>query len=204
MADFRELPEHELQRLSDDELIAYIRDARDAGLSAAAGLGLEMLVFGHWPNVLRRASRKLPSHVAEDVAGNAIVSAITSAFHGESVGQFVNWLNRIVDRRVADELRSRKPTVPLPEEHEGEDAFWGSAGAVADETGAVEVRLALEQALGELSDTHRDAVERFVLDGFPAAEVAEATGLSENNVHQIASRFRKRLREILSGGDTSP
>lgn len=204
MPDFRELPEHVLASLSDDELITYIRVAHDAGRGPEGVRALSILVYGHWPNVLRRVQRKVPGYAAEDITGNAIVSAITSAFNGESVGEFVNWLNTIVDRRVVDWLRSRKETQPLPEEHAGEDGVWGTSGSVEDETGAVAVRMAVEEALGGLSDAHREAVELFVLEQRPATEVEEATGLSENNVHQIASRFRKRLREILQGGDTSP
>lgn len=204
MDDFRELPDRELDRLSDDELIAYMRAAKAAGNDAAALAGLKHLVGGRWDDAFRRANRKLPFHAAEDVASEAIASAIKSAFDGESVGQFVRWLQTIVDRRVADHLRSRKPEDPLPEEHEGEEGSWGAAGETPDETGAVEVQMIVDQVLDELSDVHRRAVELFVFERRPAAEAAEETGLSEANVHQIGSRFRKRLREILEGGDTSP
>jgi hypothetical protein len=43
-----------------------------------------------------------------------------------------------------------------------------------------------------------------VLGPLPAAEAARRAGgtMSEANVHQIASRFQRRFRELLDEGDT--
>ncbi len=85
---FRPRSEHELNSLSDDELIAYIRDARVEGALAEGRLALQILVFGHWDIVAARLRMKLPAHAVEDTAGEVIASAITSSFAGESVGEF--------------------------------------------------------------------------------------------------------------------
>ena len=51
---------------------------------------------------------------------NAVTAAIKSAFDGVAIGQFVNWLNTIVDRRgIADYHRKR----------EGEPAVTAARGA---------------------------------------------------------------------------
>jgi len=64
---------------------------------------------------------------------------------------------------------------------------------------------AIDAALAELSDDHRRVVEAYVLRGGPARDAAdEVGGMSEANVHQIGSRFRRRLRELLEGGDGTP
>ena len=64
--------------------------------------------------------------------------------------------------------------------------------------GAVELRLILEEVMAELSPDHRRVIELHVLDGLPAAETCEhIDGMSPDNVAQIASRFRRRLREVL-------
>jgi hypothetical protein len=56
---FHPLPDHELHRLTDDQLIAYIRDARDAGDLVAGRRALMFLVYGYERDVKRRLSMRL-------------------------------------------------------------------------------------------------------------------------------------------------
>ncbi len=108
---FRLLSDHELQRLTDDALIAYMRDARDRRELDAARRALALLVFGYEANVKRRLRLKLPDHMVDDLAHDVLVRAISSAFEGRSVGEFRSWLHTIVDRSVADHYRraQRRP-----------------------------------------------------------------------------------------------
>ena len=208
---FRELNDLELDRLGDDELIAYIRTARDSGHAAAARLGLRIMVFGHMENVERRVRLKVPEHAVDLVAGRAFESAFSAAFDGTSVGEFRSWLNTIVKRRIADYTRAKHPTEqPLPtdgDEHGGRDE-----PSVEAETGRVEAQSAVDQVMEELNPVHRRVIDLYVFaeEDPSAAEVAaQVTGdsgdsMSANNVHKIAERFRTRLKELLRGdGDTS-
>jgi DNA-directed RNA polymerase specialized sigma24 family protein len=180
---FRPLGETELARLPDDELIAYLRRAH--GQSARTALAI--LVYGHWPNVARRVSMKVPAGAVEDVTADVLVSAIQSAFDGRSRGEFVVWLRTITARRIADfHRRPVAQTVPLDD-----------VEAVAPSEGAVAVQDAVERVLARLSGEHRRVVELVVLEGRAAGEVE---GVSAANVHQIASRFRRALREELDTG----
>jgi DNA-directed RNA polymerase specialized sigma24 family protein len=179
----RALGEAELARLSDDELIAYLRKA-DA---VSARTALSILVYGHWHNVARRVALKVPPAAVEDVTADVLVSAIQSAFDGVSVGEFVVWLRTITARRIADYHRRPVPqTVPI-EDVEPE----------APSEGVIAVQDAVERVLARLSAEHRRVVERVVFEGRSASEVE---GFSEANVHQIASRFRRALREELDSG----
>ena len=108
---FRKRSEHELNALSDDELIAYIRDARVEGALAEGRLALQILVFGHWDIVTARLRMKLPAHAVEDTAGEVIAGAITSSFAGESIGEFKSWLNTIMRRKIVDFYRERGRTI---------------------------------------------------------------------------------------------
>jgi DNA-directed RNA polymerase specialized sigma24 family protein len=208
---FRHLSDLELRELSDDELIARVRSARDAGEFEAAKLALSVLVFGHMANVERRVKLKVPTLAVEFVASNAMISAITSAFNGQSAGEFHSWLHTIVDRRIADyHRRGRVEQVPLPDEHVGDEVVWGQLPGAEDETGAVEVENLVEELLDELSLLHREVVELAVFGQLSAAGVAGELAakfpgekMSADNVYKIAQRFRDRLRHRLESEDIS-
>jgi DNA-directed RNA polymerase specialized sigma24 family protein len=198
---FRPQCELQLHRLSDDELIAYLRDTRASGDLDAARLALHILVFGYMDHVRSRIALKVPAPVVDEVAGHALISALSGAFRGESMGEFRSWLHVIVDRRIADFHRvGRLEIVPLVEEHSG-------LTSVGDETNAVAVRNVVESAMADLSDVHRAVIDRYVFDGLSADETSRVVArefptpphppISPANVHKIAQRFRDRLRASL-------
>ena len=197
----------DLDGLSDEDLLTYIADARANGGADATRRGLMFLVHGYWGTLVARARLKIPAADAEDVAGEALVTAIRSHFDGRSRGEFRAWLDTIVRRRIADYHRRRegKPDhVPLLSKQENDYARWGVELSVPFEGTAVDVERAQEQAYAELEkDAHRRVVDEFIYNDRSARDVAgEIPGMTEPNVHQIASRFRKRLRAILEGRDT--
>ncbi len=64
MPPFRPRAQHDLERLDDDALIAYMREAGAAG-HESAGLALAMLAYGYRPRV--RARVRLSEVPAQDV-----------------------------------------------------------------------------------------------------------------------------------------
>jgi DNA-directed RNA polymerase specialized sigma24 family protein len=199
---FQPLDDAALERLGDEQLIAYMRTARDAGHPSAAD-ALAILVFGHWANVERRVRLKLPESQVEDLTGDIIADAIASAFDGSSAGEFVSWLATITKRAIADFYRrgpGRARTVPLGG---GDDDAYAEPAAPSEQ-GAVEVRDAIERVLGMMREDHRRVVDIIVFEDLPAAAAVRAVpGMTEANAHQIVSRFRHALREALKpGGDT--
>jgi RNA polymerase sigma factor (sigma-70 family) len=201
---FRPLPDHNLQQLSDEELIAYIRAARDEGQLAHGRPALAILVFGYERDVKRRLSFKVPKHAVDDLAHDALVKAIAAAFDGSSVGEFRSWLHTIVDRTAVDFFRraQRRPKETLlPSEHAGEEDVWGAEPMVDGEARAVELRIVVDEVLDTFNERHRLVVELHVFGGLTAAEVCgRIDGMSEDNVAQIASRFRAKLRARLDPG----
>lgn len=206
--NFRPRKEHELALLTDDELIAYIVAARDAGFADEARVAMGILAFRRLGDVRRRVAIKVPKADVDDVAMEVMASALKAAFAGECMGEFVSLLHTITDRRVADFHRSRKPQDdPLPEENAGDEDVWGRTLATDDFTVEIDLRAVADQALGELSSPHRAVVEHYVFRRETAREAAEAVNMScgeeldrpmtEDNVHQIAKRFRDRMRELL-------
>jgi RNA polymerase sigma factor (sigma-70 family) len=193
---FHPLDELALQRLDDDALIAYMREARAHGDPSAAA-GLAILVYGHWHNVERRVRMKIPAAHVEDLTGDIVVDAIASAFEGKSVGEFVSWLGTITQRAIADFYRRGPGRIKPADEPAPEQA-------TASEAGLIEVRDAIERVMAPLQPHHRAVIDLVVFDGRSAAEAAGAVdGMTEANVHQIVSRFRRALRgELQAGGDT--
>ena len=210
LAAFRELPEHGLSGLSDDELVDYLRAAREAGRHEAMKAAIAVLVHGYHATLLNRARLKLPEADVEDVVSETLLSAIASAFDGRSVGEFRSWMHTILSRRIADyhDDRSRKPkTAPLPSEHEGDEEVWGTEPSEPFEGDALHARGCLELAYGDLENgAHRQVIDLYVLGPHSAARTAELVGdeMTDANVHQISSRFQRRVRELIEeGSDTA-
>jgi RNA polymerase sigma factor (sigma-70 family) len=210
VAAFEELPEHRLDNLSDEELVDYLRRAREAGRHDAMKPAVAVLVYGYWDNLVNRARLKLRSDAdAEEVAAEAVASAIVSAFDGKSVGEFRSWLHTILSRRIADWWEAKEQKLDktlLPSEHQGDEEVWGREPSVDFEGEALFARECIRRALEEIEDPrHRRVIDLYVLAPNSAAETAALVGdgMTEANVHQISSRFQRRVRELLERGDTS-
>lgn len=210
MAEFEELPERQLGDLRDEQLVDYLRRAREAGRHDAMKPAVAVLVYGYWDNLVNRARLKLRSDAdAEEVAAEAIASAIVSAFDGKSVGEFRSWLHTILSRRIADWWEAKEQKLDktlLPSEHQGDEEVWGREPSVDFEGEALFARQCIRRALEEIEDArHRRVIDLYVLAPNSAAETAALVGdgMTEANVHQISSRFLRRVRELLEGGDTS-
>src|SRR5680860_76036 len=191
--------------LPDEQLISYIQKARVAGRTETMTLALSVLIYGYLDIVTRRVALKVPVADVDDVAHEAILSAIRSAFAGESIGEFRAWLNRITLRRIADyhrKLEGKPKTVPLLSGDEEDDAGWGEVPTSEFEGVRVDAERAIETAYGALGEAHQRIVDAYVFADQPASEVASEEGTSEDNVHQVASRFRRRVRELLEDGDS--
>ena len=186
MPPFRPRAQHDLERLDDDALIAYMREAGAAGHESAR-LALAMLAYGYRSRVRARVSMKIPAQDVDEVTDEILAKALSSSFDGRHGGQFGSWMNTIAQRSIADYHRrgpGRVKADPLDER---------DAAPAGDE---VETGDALERTLAALNPEHRRVVE-LVLRGYTASEIE---GVSDANVHQIVSRFRRALRGQLGLG----
>ena len=215
MSGFRPLTTSELQALRPVDLLAHHHEARRLGRHDEARAALGILVWGFHDRVRFWVGRNVPKEHVEDVCGDVFLSALRSSFEGTEVAQLGAWLRRIAQRRAADFRAARERRVKegaLPEEHEGDEEIWGPARPVPDPTEEVVVQSVVEQALGDLSDRHRRVVELagpqdLGFEQRPAREAADLVNdqlsssagdpMTEANVHQILSRFRKRLAELV-------
>ena len=196
---FRELSPYEIDRLEDVRLLAYIASAREAGREGAAKDGVRHLIFRHMDSVAARVRRKLPAHLVEDVAAEALVEAIASAFAGTTIKEFHKWLNVIVQRYIADFYRGprgrqleldRAAAVPDGQELAAEPSEEGGYGEA-------EVQQLVDAVMAARPQAHRQAIDMLVWGGHSAREAAAETGLSEDNCYQVVRRFRVDLRAAL-------
>jgi hypothetical protein len=122
LPSFRRLNDIELDRLSDEKLIDYIRAARAAKEMAAMNEAIQIFAYRHRGTVLNRMRAKLRDRPDSDIEATTdlvIGGAMFAAFEGESVGEFKALLNRIFARRVADYFRRIHGTIgyrPVAEE----------------------------------------------------------------------------------------
>jgi len=213
----RPVTDEELRRLADERLLERIRACAKAGQAPEARRTLEELVLRYADDVRRRVSMKVPRDHVDDVAQMALISAIAAAFGGTSIGEFRAWLNTIVARRIADFTRARvaqPDIVPLVEEHGDDDDTWGSAlEGLEPDAAEVDVRVVIAETIEEFNEAHRAVIVLYAYMNRSAAQTAEEINarlgdrldppMTEANVQQIGSRFRRRLRENLDARNTS-
>jgi DNA-directed RNA polymerase specialized sigma24 family protein len=209
---FQRRSDLELDEATDEEVVDYLVAARDAGEEDEIATALRLLVFGRMPYVEAMVARKVPDHAVDRVAGEAMFSAMKAAFQGESVGQFVNFLRAVTERRIADYWTSSRALgreAPTLDDDEDRRAAVDTSEAIEAVVVQAVVDTVLESEFPRAD--HQRVIDLAVFADLPTREVcdrvnAELPGLdppmSANNVDQVKSRFRKVLRIALSDGDT--
>ncbi len=210
---FRPKDERQLEQLSDDELVAYIGEARDAGSDEAIKQATAMLLFPRYPQLLAAISKKVKSaEDAEDILAEVILDMLNTAFRGTFAGEFFSLFYVIRDRRIADYYRKlgRKPMADNSNP-DGPDLIEELLGS-EEFTAETEVRMLIDDCLAEYSERESTLI-RMRIEGFPSKEVAAEinrlglagdTEMTPANVDQIFARFKHRLRPELfpdEGGD---
>lgn len=90
-------------------------------------------------------------------------------------------------------IRRTRPVEPLEEAGQ-------QIADMPDETEYRDTRRRIEILIDRLPGGQRDVIRMSGFGGLENNEIAEATGLSENNIRQLLSRGRRRLREMMDKG----
>lgn len=134
--------------------------------------------------VLRMVRR---TELADELFQDAFLSVhrARATWSGKNAS-FRAWLYRIATNAIRDRARSaaRRPEV------------YGSEWEPSEQIFPAE-RIALERALGQLPDNHRDAFVLSAVQGLDHNEIAMALSISPENARARISRARTRLRELL-------
>lgn len=150
-------------------------------------------LFRKWHPRLLSLARRLTDteNDADDVMQNASITIAKNIRKLSDPQKFLPWSYAIIRRRAMDHLRMR---VRDRDRSAPEDA----ADDMVDPSLPQDERLAVRQALSELSDEDRRLVLLFYVDGFTGDELAVALGLPPGTIKSRLSRIRQTLQTILN------
>jgi len=146
-------------------------------------------VYGYVCSIVR------DEHEAEDVTQQIFAKLMTALDRYEPrVVPFSAWILRIAHNAAIDHVRVRRP-VPCDDVRSPD---------VADDASGRERFAELRLALAALPAEQRDVIVLRFLVGLSPREVAERLGRSEDAVHGLQHRGRRRLRRELQRLDGAP
>ena len=106
--------------------------------------------------------------------------------------RFAPWAFGILRRRCAEQVSTR-----IRER----ERFGEAEQTELAEVAASDERIALAQAMRDLSDAHRLAAHLFFVEGLTLAEIAEVQDVPEGTVKSRLFHARRQLKAALSGDD---
>ena len=146
-----------------------------------------------------------------DVVQQTLIKAHQNAeqFRGQTEAERAAWLRRILANTLTDAARKFRfetaRSLSLEQAlHESSARLeeWLASGqeSPSEEVDRQEQLLRLAQALRELPDDQRQAIELHHLQGCLLADIAATMGRTEAAVAGLLRRGRKKLRELLENG----
>jgi RNA polymerase sigma-70 factor (ECF subfamily) len=173
-----------LETTAEDErlVLAAVARAKEGDADALRYLYLRYAdnVYGYVCSIVR------DEYEAEDVTQHIFAKLLTAlARYEPRVVPFSAWILRVAHNAAIDHVRARRP-VPIEEVHPPD--------AVADGDGGRERFADLRTALAALPAEQRDVIVLRFLVGLSPGEIAERMGRSEDAVHGLQHRGRRRLR----------
>lgn len=129
---------------------------------------------------------------ADDLVQIAVERALARSAQWQADTRLDSWIFRIMKNAWIDEVRSRirRDNLFAPEEageHVGDQAAE-----------AQQQRMAIEKAVGMLSEEHRMVVALVLVDGMPYKEASEVLEIPMGTLTSRLVRARTALQEILS------
>jgi len=173
----------------DSELVAQCLAGRTAAF--------EPLVARYQRPLFNLAYRMLGSHdQAVDATQNAFVKAYQHLDSFDSTKRFFSWIYRILKNECLNVLRDRRPGEPLPH-------HLAAAGGPIEDLERRERRTAVQTALRELTDEHREVILLRHFTELSYEEIAAALDIPVKTVRARLYTARRRLATLLSSRNVS-
>lgn len=213
MAYFRDRSDIELDALTDEEIVGQMLSAREHGHADAERRAQDVLAWRlgmALESRLRLRLRGESDGAIEEIRDAILRSLLETEFKGETIGEVRSLANQVFARRIADHYRrKRPPTTGLADEHSDDDEPFGAVVLEQDETGAVEVRMVVDEVLAGRNPIHVRVINLW-LQGQPSKQIGRTvdaeyagepgTPMSPANVDQIKRRFRNDVATAMDGG----
>jgi RNA polymerase sigma-70 factor (ECF subfamily) len=169
------------------------REVEDRDLIAKARRGdveAYNLLVSRWEKRVFNYLLRLVRHREDalDVSQDVFLKAYQHLPKLEDPGKFTGWLFRIAHNEAYSLLRKRKPEDELPPE----------TGSASSGLHPMELSLAVEAALGRLSEDQREAVILKVYQGFKFEEMAEILDCPVSTVKSRLYTALDLLKTVLS------
>ncbi|WP_123040183.1 sigma-70 family RNA polymerase sigma factor [Cohnella candidum] len=173
----------------DEELRRFVHAARTGSKEAFAEL-----VRRFKGNVYRHAYGMLGSRSeAEDAAQEAFIKAYYSISRLDADFAFSSWMMRIVTNICLDRLKKRTDEWPVAEESRL------SAAAARDEMS--DTRMAIQEAMRQLSPEHRQVLLLHDMQGYRYEEISELLDIPLGTVKSRLNAARLALRKEWKKGE---
>jgi RNA polymerase sigma-70 factor (ECF subfamily) len=202
---------------SPDELhlVAALRRGEEAAFA--------MLIEQYHMSLLRLASMYVPSRtVAEEVVQETWLGVLQGLTRFEGRSSLKTWIFRILTNRAKTRGARESRSIPFsavwnadddpgepavstdrffPPEHE--DAGWWSSypqnwdNLPEDRLLSQELRARIQQAIDRLSPSQREVISLRDVEGWAAADVCQALGISEANQRVLLHRARSKVRGMV-------
>ena len=178
--------------IDDRELVA----AHRAGDNGA----FDELVREHRDSLLAHAKRKLNCDAsAEDALQETLVRAYKALPKFDGEYRLGPWMHRIMHNVCIDEAVRRRRDGEKTNNFAAQPIARNDAPSVEDELGMHFDGTDLNSALDDLSASHREALVLRFVDELNYDEVAQMSGVSEQNARARVSRARSAMRVAMKG-----
>jgi RNA polymerase sigma-70 factor (ECF subfamily) len=178
--------------IDDRELVA----AHRAGDNGA----FDELVREHRDSLLAHAKRKLNCDAsAEDALQETLVRAYKALPKFDGEYRLGPWMHRIMHNVCIDEAVRRRRDGEKTNNFAAQPIARNDAPSVEDELGMHFDGTDLNSALDDLSASHREALVLRFVDELNYDEVAQMSGVSEQNARARVSRARSAMRMAMKG-----
>lgn len=152
---------------------------------------LRKLVCEHYSQVFRFCARRVGSQAAADVTQEVFLTMQQSIKRYENRSSFSTWLYGIAQNHCRNHSRKQKNSWLQLEN-------WFAPSQPFEHKSIASV--VLQEALGKLSDDHREVVVLHELDGMTYPEIANLLGIPEGTVKSRLHHAFQSLRTHVKGG----
>ena len=133
---------------------------------------------------------------AEDILQNSFITVFTKLNSFKFQSAIGAWIKRIVINNCINQLKRRKVTFELKEEH---NDYAEEPGDIPDRHLSVRD---IKAAMSELSEGYRAVFSLYLLEGYDHGEIAKILGVSEATSKSQFSRAKAKMRILLENRAT--